>query len=332
MEYKFLEGIKTPEDLKKLNIDELNSLCAEIRDLLINTVSKNGGHLASNLGAVELTVAIHSVLNAPDDSIIFDVGHQCYTHKLITGRYSDFETIRKENGLSGFMRPDESIYDPFVTGHASNSLAAAYGIYKANALKGKNCTSLAVIGDGSMTGGLALEALNNIGGSKGSFLVIVNDNKMSNSKNVGSMSTHLKRIRLKPGYYRFKSGTENLLFKIPLIGKPIHSGLSRLKKMFTRQVYRNNLFECLGFKYIGPVDGHNIEQLQTALKIARDQNKPCVIHAITVKGKGYPFAEQQPGSYHGVSAFDSHDGIHENGEASFSSVAGDTLTKLAEKD
>ena len=332
MEYKFLEGIKTPDDLKKLNISELNSLCAEIRDLLINTVSKNGGHLASNLGAVELTVAIHSVLNAPDDSIIFDVGHQCYTHKLITGRYSDFGSIRKENGLSGFMRPDESIYDPFVTGHASNSLAAAYGIYKANVLKGKNHTSLAVIGDGSMTGGLALEALNNIGGSKGNFIVVLNDNKMSISKNVGSMSTHLKRIRLKPGYYRFKSGTENLLFKIPLIGKPIHSGLSRLKKMFTRQVYRNNLFECLGFKYIGPVDGHNIEQLRAALKIARDQSKPCVIHAITVKGKGYPFAEQQPGSYHGVSAFDSHDGIHENGEACFSSVAGETLVKLAEND
>ena len=332
MEYKFLEGIKTPEDLKKLNINELNSLCEEVRDLLINTVSKNGGHLASNLGAVELTVAIHSVLNAPEDSIIFDVGHQCYTHKLITGRYGDFGTIRKENGISGFMRPNESVYDPFVTGHASNSLAAAYGIYKASVLKGKNCTSLAVIGDGSMTGGLALEALNNIGGSKGNFIVVVNDNKMSISKNVGSMSAHLKRIRLKPGYYRFKTGTENLLFKIPLIGKPIHSGLSRLKKMFTRLVYRNNLFECLGFKYIGPVDGHNIEQLRAALKIARDQTKPCVIHAITVKGKGYPFAEQQPGSYHGVSAFDSHDGIHENGEANFSSVAGDTLVRLAEKD
>ncbi len=331
MDYKFLEGINTPQDLKKLNNDELIVLCDEIRDLLINTISKNGGHLASNLGAVELTIAIHSVINTPDDSVIFDVGHQCYTHKLITGRYKDFHTIRKEGGISGFMRPDESVYDPFVTGHASNSLAAAYGIYKANMLSGKNATSIAVIGDGSMTGGLALEALNNIGGNKGNFIIILNDNKMSISKNVGSMSTHLKKIRLKPGYYRLKSGTENVLFKIPLLGKPLHSGLSRFKKFFTRQVYRNNLFECLGFKYIGPVDGHNIEQLKNALTVAKEQNKPCVIHALTVKGKGYPFAEQQPGNYHGVSAFDSQGGLARGSETCFSTIAGDTLCRLAEE-
>ena len=330
MEYKFLKEIKSPKDLKKLNNDELKLLCGEIREVLINTVSKNGGHLASNLGAVELTVAIHSVLNAPEDSVIFDVGHQCYTHKLLTGRFEDFHTIRQENGISGFMRPDESLYDPFVTGHASNSLAAAYGIHKANILSGKSATSIAVIGDGSMTGGLALEALNNIGGSKGNFIVILNDNKMSISKNVGSVSAHLKRIRFKPGYYRFKSGTENVLSKIPLIGKPLHKTLSKVKKGLTRQLYKNNIFESFGFKYIGPVDGHNIEQLKAVLKIAMGQNKPCFIHAITVKGKGYSYAEQQPGDYHGVSAFDSHDGLVNKGGLCFSSVAGETLCRLAE--
>jgi 1-deoxy-D-xylulose-5-phosphate synthase len=228
------------------------------------------------------------------------------------------------------MRPDESEYDPFVTGHASNSLAAAYGIYKANHLKGKNATTIAVIGDGSMTGGLALEALNNIGGNKGNFIIVLNDNKMSISKNVGSMSAHLKKIRLNPSYYRFKSGTENILFKIPIIGKPLHSLLAEVKNKIARLLFRNNMFECLGFKYIGPVDGHNIEQLKNVLEIAREQKKPCVVHAITVKGKGYPFAEQQPGEYHGVSAFDSHDGLSSNCEECFSSVAGKTLCRLAE--
>ena len=332
LENKFLGKINSPEDLKKLNNSELNLLCGEIREALINTVSKNGGHLASNLGVVELTVALHRSFNAPKDSIIFDVGHQCYTHKMLTGRYEKFVTLRRENGISGFMRPEESEYDPFITGHASNSLAAAYGIYKANAISGKGGTAVAVIGDGAMTGGLAMEAMNNIGFSKTNFIVVLNDNKMSISSNVGSVSEHLKRIRLKPGYYRFKSGTENFLLKIPLIGKPVFKFLSKIKRAFTRQVYKNNMFETFGFKYIGPVDGHDISQLENALKIAKAQSQPCVVHAVTVKGKGYSFAEQQPGSYHGVSAFDTHDGLAMNNTVNFSSVCGEALCRMARED
>ncbi len=331
MDYKFLGKINSPNELKELNIDQTKELCEEVRDMLISTVSKNGGHLASNLGVVELTTAIHRVFSAPDDVIVFDVGHQCYTHKLLTGRFDRFSTIRTENGLSGFMRPDESEYDPFITGHASNSVAAAYGIHKANILSGKNSYGVAVIGDGAMTGGLALEALNNIGCDKTNFIVVLNDNKMSISKNVGSMSEHLKRIRLKPGYYRFKSGTESFLHKIPVIGKPIYKFLSKIKRAFIRQVFKNNLFECLGFKYIGPVNGHDIEKLETAFSIAKSQKKPCVIHAVTQKGKGYSFAEKQPDNYHGVSAFDLKSGFSASG-INFSAVACEALCDVASKD
>lgn len=332
MTYKFLGKINKPEDLKKLNNREITELCAEIRDKLITTVSVNGGHLASNLGVVELTVALHRFINSPEDSVIFDVGHQCYTHKLLTGRYEKFTTLRQENGISGFMRPDESVYDPFVTGHASNSLAAAFGIYKANMLSGKGGDCYAIIGDGALTGGLALEALNNIGCSNSSFIVILNDNKMSISNNVGSMSEHLKKIRLNPAYYRFKYRAESVLLKIPVIGEPIYKLLSRIKRVFTRQVFKNNLFESLGFKYLGPVDGHDINQLETTLKIAKDQKKPCVIHAVTVKGKGYSFAEEKPGDYHGVSAFDTHDGLSMQNAVNFSSVCGEALCKIAENE
>lgn len=329
MSYRFLGKINSPQELKRLNDSELATLCDEIRDMLIQTVSKNGGHLASNLGVVELTVALHRVLNLPSDSLIFDVGHQCYTHKLLTGRFNRFDTLRQENGISGFMRPDESVYDPFITGHASNSLAAAYGIYRAKKLGGTDITSVAVIGDGAMTGGLAFEALNNIGGSKGNIIVVLNDNKMSISKNVGSFSEHLKRIRFKPAYYRFKSETESLLFRLPF-GKPVHRLLSKIKRALARQVYKNNIFESLGFKYFGPVNGHDIKQMEAVLNIAKLQNSPCVIHCITTKGKGYTFAEQKPGDYHGVAAFDSHDGLAAKTSENFSAVCGEKLCKMAE--
>lgn len=332
MDYKFLGKINSPEELKNLDKKELDVLCEEIRDNLINTVSKNGGHLASNLGVVELTIALHRSFNAPEDSIIFDVGHQCYVHKLLTGRYDRFSTIRKENGISGFMRPDESVYDPFVTGHASNSLAAAYGICKANEISGKKATAVAVIGDGALTGGLAFEALNNIGCDKSKMIVVLNDNKMSISNNVGSFSKHLRKIRLKPSYYRFKYGAQFFLKKIPLIGIPVYKMVSAIKRFFTRQIFQNNIFETMGFKYIGPVDGHNIEKLETAVKIAKSQNKPCVIHAVTIKGKGYSFAEEVPENYHGVSAFDTHDGLVMTNSKNFSSVCGDTLFRLAAED
>lgn len=332
MDYKFLGKINNSSDLKKLNYNDISKLCNEIRDMLITTVSKNGGHLASNLGVVELTVALHRFLNLPNDSLIFDVGHQCYTHKLLTGRYEVFSTLRTEDGISGFMRPDESEYDSFVTGHASNSIAAAYGIYKASALKGEERTSVAVIGDGALTGGLALEALNNIGYTDSNFIVVLNDNKMSISSNVGSLSHHLKKIRLSPGYYKFKYRAEIIIRKLPLIGGFLFRLLSGIKRVFARQVFKNNLFESFGFKYIGPVDGHDVEQLETALAIAKAQKKPCVVHAVTVKGKGYGFAEEAPGSYHGVSAFDTHDGLVMNNTENFSSVCGKALCELAKQD
>ncbi len=332
MSYKFLGNINSPEDLKKLNSGQVFELCAEIRDALVSTVSHNGGHLASNLGVVELTVALHRSYNAPNDSIIFDVGHQCYTHKLLTGRYDRFSTLRQEGGISGFMRPDESEYDSFITGHASNSIAAAYGIYKANFLSGKEATSVAVIGDGALTGGLAFEALNNIGCSKSKFTVVFNDNKMSISGNVGSISAHFKKIRLKPGYYRFKYKLESVLLKIPFIGEPVFRLLSGVKRVFARQIFKNNVFETFGFKYIGPVDGHDVEQLETAFKIAKNQKKPCVVHVVTIKGKGYGFAEKAPVNYHGVSAFDSNDGLSKIKTDNFSKICGETLCRLAEKD
>ncbi len=331
MDYKFLDNIKAPDDIKQLNNSQITELCNEIRDVLINTVSKNGGHLASNLGIVELTVALHRVFNSPEDSIIFDVGHQCYVHKILTGRLSRFKEIRKENGLSGFMRPDESEHDPFVTGHASNSLAAAYGIYKANKLSGKDGTAVAVIGDGALTGGLALEALNNIGNSRGNFVIVLNDNKMSISKNVGSLSAHLNKIRVKPSYHTLKNTTEKLLQNIPL-GNYLYSFISKIKKMLKGFIYRTNVFEGLGFNYFGPIDGHNVQGVESLLKIALKEDTPSIVHVITTKGKGYSYAENEPGSYHGVSSFDSADGVKHNNTETFSTVCGNFLNKAAESD
>ena len=331
MEYKLLDNIKDPSDIKQLNNSQISQLCSEIRDLLIKTVSQNGGHLASNLGIVELTIALHRVFDSPKDSIIFDVGHQCYVHKILTGRRSRFNEIRKENGISGFMRPDESEHDPFVTGHASNSLAAAYGIYKANKLAGKDGTAIAVIGDGALTGGLAFEALNNIGNSKGNFVVVLNDNKMSISRNVGSLAAHLNKIRIKPSYHTFKNITEKILHKIPL-GNYLYSFISRLKKMFKGFIYRTNVFEGLGFNYFGPIDGHNVKGIESILKIALKEDTPSVVHVITTKGKGYAYAEDEPGSYHGVSAFDSNDGVKTGNLETFSSVCGKFLDNAALND
>ena len=332
LEYRFLNEINSPLDLKKLDKEEINLLCDEIRDKLLNVVSQNGGHLASNMGVVELTVALHRAFESPKDAIIFDVGHQCYTHKLLTGRFNDIDTIRKQGGLSGFMRPSESVHDQFVTGHASNSIAAAYGIHKAKQIKGEEGTAVAVIGDGALTGGLAFEALNNIGACKGNFIVVINDNEMSISLNVGSVSKHLNKIRLKPGYHKLKSKTESFLFKIPFIGKPVRRLLSKVKELFKGLIYRDNIFEALGFNYIGPVDGHDIEKLDIAFNIAKMQTDPCVIHVLTKKGKGYEFAENEPDSYHGVAAFNRKQGISNTNSENFSSVAGKTLLELAAED
>jgi len=330
--YEILSGINKPADVKKLNNDELQTLCSEIRECIIDTVSKNGGHLASNLGAVELTVALHRVFDSPNDSIIFDVGHQSYTHKLLTGRFDKFSTLRCKGGISGFMKPVESEHDPFITGHSSNSISAAYGIYKAKRLSGENGSSIAVIGDGALTGGMAYEALNNVGAGKNNFIVVLNDNKMSISRNVGALSRSLTKMRNKPKYHYFKFAFSKFLLKIPFIGGFLNSFVFSIKESFKNLIYKNNFFSSLGFNYLGPVDGHNIEALESLFKIAQTYNRPTVVHVITTKGKGYTYAENSPKNYHGVSPFDIDEGAMSNAGLNFSEVVGNTLCELAKND
>ncbi len=332
MEYRFLNKITSPDDVKKLEHRELLALCDEIRDCLIATVAKNGGHLASNLGTVELTVALHKVFDSPKDSIIFDVGHQSYTHKLLTGRFDKFSTIRTENGLSGFMRPDESEHDPFVTGHSSNSISASYGIYKAKALKGEGGYAISIVGDGAMTGGMVYEALNNSGSGHKNFIVILNDNKMSISRNVGSFARHLTHMRSKKSYHKFKRGVKRALEAIPFCGKFLSDKLFKSKTMLKNAIYKSNLFESMGFSYLGPVDGHNINDLINIFNIAKSETRPVVIHTLTTKGKGYSFAENSPQNYHGVSSFDIEYGATTADKKSFSDICGDTLCEMAETD
>ncbi len=332
MSYPILSKISSPDDVKKLNIGETTALCQEIRDCIIETVSKNGGHLASNLGAVELTVALHRTFNSPKDAIIFDVGHQCYTHKLLTGRFAQFGTLRTEGGISGFLRPSESEHDAFITGHSSNSISAAYGIYKAKRLLGEEGTAVAVIGDGALTGGMAYEALNNAGNGKNNFIIVLNDNKMSISRNVGALSRSLTKMRNKPRYHHFKFALSNFLVKIPLIGNFLNRLFYTIKEVFKGIVYRKNIFSSLGFNYLGPVDGHNIEAMESLFKIAQNYNRPSIVHVLTTKGKGYFYAETSPNSYHGVSPFDVEKGAESTNKTSFSDVAGETLCEIAKND
>ena len=332
MNYQFLDKVSSPSDIRQLNNNQIAILCDEVRDCIINTVSKNGGHLASNLGAVELTVALHRVFSSPKDAIIFDVGHQCYTHKLLTGRFDKFSTLRTEGGISGFMRPSESEHDPFITGHSSNSISAAYGIYKAKRIKGEEGTAIAVIGDGAMTGGMAYEALNNAGSGKNNFIIILNDNKMSISRNVGALARSFTKMRNKPRYHRFKSALSNFILTIPLIGKTLNKLIYIAKEALKSAVYKENIFSSLGFNYLGPVDGHNIAAMESVFEIAKTYSRPSLIHVITTKGKGYKYAEQKPNNYHGVSAFNIDIGANDSDKLCFSKIAGDTLCKLAEKD
>lgn len=331
MEYKILKGIKSPEDVKKLESTQIPELCEELRRCIIDTVSKNGGHLASNLGAIELTVALHRAFSSPEDAIIFDVGHQSYAHKLLTGRFDRFSTLRTENGISGYMRPDESIHDPFVTGHSSNSVSAAYGIYKAKAITGEAGTAVAVIGDGAMTGGMAYEALNNCGSGRNNFVVVLNDNKMSISRNVGALARSFTRLRNRPKYHNLKFAVSKVLIKIPVIGRGLNTFVFKAKELFKSVIYRNNIFVDMGFNYLGPVDGHNVAAMEQLFKIAKNYNRPSLVHVITTKGKGYKYAENEPKNYHGVSPFDIEIGALRSDKKTFSDIAGDTLCRLAEK-
>lgn len=327
-----LESINSPADLKAVSSSQLSALCEEIRQQIIQTVSENGGHLASNLGVVELTVALHRVFDVPRDTIIWDVGHQAYTHKLLTGRREQFATIRSKDGLSGFPNREESAYDAFSTGHASTSISAALGFSAAKALRGEEGHVVAVIGDGALTGGLSYEGLNNAGRLNRNFIVILNDNEMSISRNVGSIARYLAHIRTTPGYLRAKGSVENVLDHIPKIGKPIHHGMTRMKNLLKHIIYGGNLFENLGFTYYGPFDGHDVEALSEVLENAKKINKPVLLHVLTSKGKGYPYAEENPGLFHGLSGFDVNTGEMQKSHTSFSDVFGETLCEMARAD
>ena len=300
-----LERIGGPEDLKKLTPEETRALAAEIRQELIRTVARNGGHLASNLGVVELTLALHRVFNFPEDKIVFDVGHQSYVHKMVTGRYKDFGTLRQHGGLSGFPKRKESPYDCFETGHASTSISAALGMARARDYRGEHHQCIALIGDGALTGGMSYEALNDAGNSKTRMVVILNDNEMSIAPNVGALSASLTNLRVSSEWQNAKSAMHRFR-QIPLVGKPIyriaHAGKTLAK---TALVKGDSIgfFETLGFEYFGPIDGHNLEGLERTLRKARDFDGPCVIHVKTKKGYGYDKAEERPEIFHGTPPF-----------------------------
>lgn len=331
MDY-ILNKINSPADLKNLSIDELNMLCCEIRQEIIRTVSNNGGHLASNLGVVELTVALHRVFDVPQDQIVWDVGHQSYTHKILTGRRSEIHTIRQKDGLSGYPNRRESIYDAFNAGHSSTSISAALGIANAKKLSGDPGHVIAVIGDGALTGGLAYEGLNNAGRFDKNFIVILNDNKMSISRNVGSMARYLAHIRTKPSYLRAKGNIEGVLDKMPVLGQPMHHALTKSKTILKQMLYNSTLFEDMGFAYYGPYDGHDIKNLMSVFESVKNIDHPVLLHVITSKGKGYSFAERDPGVFHGISAFDVKTGKTPQSGECFSDLFGRYLCDFARKD
>ncbi|MBQ7203534.1 MAG: 1-deoxy-D-xylulose-5-phosphate synthase [Eubacterium sp.] len=326
----YLERVNSPKDVKKLNLNELNELCEEIRELMINVVSQNGGHLASNLGAVELTVALHKVFNSPNDQIVFDVGHQSYTHKILTGRKEDFATLRTEGGISGFTRRDESAHDIFSSGHSSTSVSSALGLAKAKSIKGEKGKVIAIIGDGALTGGLAYEALNN--NESNNLIVILNDNNMSISQNVGTMAKNLTNIRTSPKYFTFKSRVTRHIAKIPKLGSQINRFITMVNTKIRKRVYKNTFFEDLGFRYYGPIDGHDLDALIDAFKVAKAHNHSVLIHINTVKGKGYEFAEKNPSLFHGIGKFNIETGEPISSGDTFSSIFGSTLLNFAQKD
>ncbi len=330
--YKILKDINSPKDIKKLRYKDLYGLSSEIRDYIIDIVSKNGGHLASNLGVVELTIALHRVFDSPKDKIIWDVGHQCYTHKIITGRKDSFESIRTYGGISGFPKRSESVHDVFNTGHSSTSLSAALGLAKVRDLNGEDYSIVAVIGDGSLGGGMALEALNNAADLNTNIIVILNDNEMSISKNVGSLSSYLGRLRTGRIYFKFKRDLEYILNKIPIVGKNLYYIAHKFRDWFKYLIVKGIVFEELGFKYLGPIDGHNIESMEKIFKSAKSYKRyPVLVHVVTKKGNGYHIAEEKPDKYHGVGPFliETGEALTKNNGKSYSEVFGDKIAELA---
>lgn len=325
---EILNSIDSPEDLKGLGYAQLNELCSEIRGFLIENVAKTGGHLASNLGVVELTVALERVYDTSTDRLIFDVGHQCYVHKLLTGRRDMFSGLRCLNGLSGFPKPNESIHDAAISGHASTSVSTALGMARARTLLHEDYSVAAVIGDGALTGGLSFEGLCNAGVSGEPLVIVINDNGMAIDSNVGGVSKMLSHLRLRPGYFRFKRWYRRLFGKCPALYNFNH----RIKEWFKRRLLPHNMFYDLGFQYLGPVDGHDIEQLESVLSWAKELHGPVVVHVKTQKGRGYTFAEDNPEAYHGVNSFDAESGVDAGEHKCFSGAFGAALTELAEKD
>ena len=326
-----LEEINSIDDLKKLNIEEKKILAQEIREYIIKIVSKNGGHLASNLGVVELTISLHSIFNVPFDKIIWDVGHQTYTHKILTGRKEKLKTLRTSGGIAGFPKLEESETDCFNTGHSSTSISIALGMAKARDIKKENNSIICVIGDGALTGGMALEALNDAGSSDTKLTVILNDNEMSISKNVGGVNMLLSKLRTKRLYTKSNISVKKIIKKVPVVGAPFVKFVQKAKRSIKQFIIPKMYFEDIGFRYLGPVDGHDIEKLESLLKISKELDGPVLIHVLTKKGKGYKPAEENPDKFHSTSAFEIETGkTLKEKQTDYSKIFGNKLIKLAE--
>lgn len=323
-----LERINSSNDIKKLPEEELEPLCQELRDYMISSISRTGGHLASNLGAVELTVALHRVYDTSRDRVVFDVGHQSYVHKIITGRRDSFCTLRQHGGLSGFPKPYESEDDAFIAGHASNSVSVALGMARARTLSHADYDVAAIIGDGALSGGLAYEGLANAAASGEPLVVILNDNNMSINENVGGTTHLLESLRVRPGYISFKRWYRDVFTKLPGLYKFNHA----IKEWLKKRLLPGNVFSGMGMYYLGPVDGHDIGKLETVIRWARELRKPVLVHVVTQKGKGYKYAEEHPEKFHGVGRFDIETGeLHDSGDC-FSAKMGESLSRLADND
>lgn len=329
-----LKKIQSPSDIKNLNAKELEQLAKEIRSFLVQSLSKTGGHLASNLGVVELTLALHYVFDSPQDKMVWDVGHQAYVHKLLTGRRKDFKYLRQMGGMSGFPKRRESEHDVFETGHSSTSISAALGMAKARDLAGEDHAVIAIIGDGALTGGMAFEALNNAGRGGSNLIVILNDNEMSISKNVGGLGKYLNHLRSSQDYLRVKADVEDVLHKVPVVGNHMVETIKRTKESVKSFVIQNTLFEQLGFTYLGPIDGHNLEELIHLFENVKSMSGPILIHLKTKKGKGYRIAEERPSSFHGVSPFciTTGESLKKGGNQTFSGAFGEAMCELVVED
>lgn len=325
-----LENIKSDKDLKKLSIDEKYGLCSELRNYILDVVSKNGGHLASSLGVIELTVALESVFDLSKDKVIFDVGHQCYAHKIINGRKDAFKTLRCHNGIAGFPKYQESLTDTFNTGHSSTSISAAMGFAKSRDIKGEHNSVIAIIGDGALTGGMALEALNHVGSTNTNMIVILNDNEMSISKNVGGINEFLTKLRSRKSYRKSNDKWKKIIGSVPLVGNVFVKIVSKLKEAVKSAIIPKMYFEDIGFTYLGPIDGHNIEDMEAIFEKTKEMDGPILIHVLTKKGKGYKFAEETPDKFHSISSFDINTGKTINKKKKdYSSVFGNKLVRLA---